>query len=423
LVRRCDWATNIDLLDPPGRVELKVGLGRVHTNTLLAKEINQKRAGLVVPLGKAGLVVLVPLHIINVLVKQVGRVHGSALCFGVELRAEDRARGVNEALVGLVVQVGKVLLPLAAESSRVNSVSVVLRSDVALSSGEIQSGDVVGTVAVLELDGLSSGSESDELVTHAYAHHGDLGSLEQLAEVVHGGSAVSGVTGTVRDENTVEVVGDLVNGVVEGEASNARASGDEAAKDVLLDTTVDQRNVHVSKRRADVEGSLSGHTADQVDGLRINVGLVLVGIVLLTDGDTSKGRTLLTEVCHNLTRVDTGDGGDTLASAPLGEGLDGSPVAVLQGIVLDNDARSLDVGRLKVSEQAVLIAGGRGDAVVADQGLGEDENLSTVGRIGHGFRVSDERGGENCLAGDVGFGAERLARENRAILSGVSNAD
>lgn len=34
---------------------------------------------------------------------------------------------------------------------------------------------------------------------------------------------------------------------------------------------------------------------------------------------TSKRRTLLTEVCYNLTRVNAGDGGDTLSSTPLCE--------------------------------------------------------------------------------------------------------
>jgi hypothetical protein len=228
-------------------MKLKVGLGWVHTNTLLAKEIDQKWARLVVPLGECGLVVLVLLDVLDVLVEQVGRVHRTTLGFRVELRAEDRARVVDEALVGLVVQVGEVLPPLAAESGWVNSVSVVLRSDVTLSGREVQGRDVVGTIAVLELDGLGTGCESDKLVTHAYTHDRDLGSFEELAEVVHGGRAMSGVTWAVGDEDTVEVVRDLVDGVVEREAGNASTSGDETAEDVLLDTTVDQSNVHVTE--------------------------------------------------------------------------------------------------------------------------------------------------------------------------------
>lgn len=362
--------------------------------------------------------VLVLLDVLDVLVEKVRRVHRSALGFGVKLCTEDGARGVNDALVGLVVQVGEVLPPLTRQRGRVDGVSVVLGGDVTLAGGEVERWDVVGTVAVLELDGLGAGSEGNQLVAHTDTHDRDLGGLKQLAEVVDGGRAVSGVTWTVRDEDTVEVVGDLVDGVVEGEASDAGTAGDEAAKDVLLDTAVDQSNVHVTERRADVEGSLGRNTADQVDGLGVDVGLVLVGIILLTHSDAGQRRTLLTEVCHNLTSVHTRDGGNTFASAPLGQRLDGSPVAVPQSIVLDNDTRGLDVRRLKESEQAVLIAGGGWHAVVANEGLGEDKNLSTVGGIRHGFGVADQRGGEDGLARDVGFGAKRLARKDGAILHG-----
>ena len=64
----------------------------------------------------------------------------------------------------------------------------------------------------------------------------------------------------------------------------------------------------------------------------------------------------------------------------------------------------------------MLIAGVGGDSVVADQRLGEDEDLSTVGGIGHGLGVSNEGCGEDSLAGDVCFGTKRLAFEDGAVL-------
>lgn len=146
-----------------------------------------------------------------------------------------------------------------------------------------------------------------------------------------------------------------------------------------------------------MEGSLGANTTNKVDGLGINESLVFVGIVLLSNRDASQRRTLLTEVGDNLTSVHARNGGNTLASTPLGKTLDRSPVAVLHGIVLNNNSRRLDVGRLEVAEQTVLIAGRRGNTVVADQGLGEDKDLATVGRIGHRLRVSDERGGEDSF--------------------------
>lgn len=127
-----------------------------------------------------------------------------------------------------------------------------------------------------------------------------------------------------------------------------------------------------------MEGRLGGNTTDKVDSLGVDIGLVLISVVFLTDGNAGQRRTLFPEVCHNLTGVDARDGGNTLASAPFSKRLNSGPVAVLHGVVLDDNARGLNVGRLEVSEQAMLIAGGRGDTVVADQRLSEDEDLATV---------------------------------------------
>jgi len=190
--------------------------------------------------------------------------------------------------------------------------------------------------------------------------------------------AVSWVTGSVGDEDAIEVVRDLVDGVVEGEAGDAGASGNKAAEDVLLDTAVDQGDVHVAERGADVEGSLGRDTADQVNGFGVDIGLVLIGIVFLTNSDTGEGGTLFTEVGYDLTGVNTRDGGDTLASAPLRKRLNGSPVAVPQSIVLNDNARCLDVRRLKVTKKTVLIASSGRNTVVANQRLGEDQNLAAV---------------------------------------------
>ena len=51
---------------------------------------------------------------------------------------------------------------------------MILASDMAFASCEIQGRNVVCTVAVLELDGLGTSSESDQLMTKADAHDWDL---------------------------------------------------------------------------------------------------------------------------------------------------------------------------------------------------------------------------------------------------------
>lgn len=172
-----------------------------------------------------------------------------------------------------------------------------------------------------------------------------------------------------------------------------------------------------------MEGSLGAHPANEVDGFRVNVGLILVGIVLFSDGDTSQRRTLLTKVCYDLTGINTRDGRNTLTSTPLSKTLNSSPVAVLQGVILDNDARSLDPWRLEVSEQAMLVTGSRWDAVVADQGLGEDKNLASVRGIGHRLGVTDKGGGEDGFTRDVGFGTKGLSGKDRSVLNSGESMD
>lgn len=73
-------------------------------------------------------------------------------------------------------------------------------------------------------------------------------------------------------------------------------------------------------------------------------------------------------------------------------------MGVFLGVVGHDDTDALDVRRLEVLEQSMLVAGGGRDAVVADEWLGEDEDLTAVGGVGHGFGVAHEGGGEDGLA-------------------------
>jgi hypothetical protein len=245
--------------------------------------------------------------------------------------------------------------------------------------------------------------------------------LHEAGKVVDGLLAVSRVTGTVGDEDTVVVVSDLLDGVVVGKDGNGGTTAGEAAEDVLLDTAVDQSNVVRSTRGLNQEGSLGADTLDKVDLAGIDEALILVGIILVTNGDPGQGRTLLTEVSNDGTGVNARDGRDTLTSAPLAEALDSGPVAVVEGDIGDDNTSALNVRGLKVLEQVELVSLVGGNTVVADQRLGEDEDLATVRRVGHGLWVADEGGGEHSLARDVGIGAESLALEDRTILRDVSS--
>jgi hypothetical protein len=71
------------------------------------------------------------------------------------------------------------------------------------------------------------------------------------------------------------------------------------------------------------------------------------------------------------------------ASTPVSQTFDGRPVTVLLCLVRHDNAAGLKMVRLKVPQQPMLVALKRRHAVVADQRLREDEDLSTVRGVRH----------------------------------------
>ncbi|KAL3706560.1 hypothetical protein TMatcc_007572 [Talaromyces marneffei ATCC 18224] len=165
-------------------------------------------------------------------------------------------------LVASIVEVDKVRLPVVRQSICIYGIAVVLTGDVAATSGKVESGNVVSTVTILELDSTGTGSESKQLMSHANSHNRDLRSLHQLSQIVDSLLAVSWVTGSVGDENTVKVVSHLVDGVVKWEDSDTGTTAHKTAENVLLDTAVDESNVTLRVGSTDVERSLGADLTD-----------------------------------------------------------------------------------------------------------------------------------------------------------------
>lgn len=280
--------------------------------------------------------------------------------------------------VRAIVQVNEILLEFRRKSWGVNSITVVLTGNVALTGCQIQSGNVVSTVSVLELDGASTGCKSEKLVTETDTHDRDLGSLHETTQVVDGLLAMGWVTRAIRDEYTIEVVGYLVDGEIIWEDRNTGTTTDQASQNVLLDTAIDDSDMHITIVGADVEWSLGTDFLHQVDLLGIDESLVLIGVVFLSNCDSGQRRSNFSQVSDDGTGIDTGDGRNTFTSTPLAQTLHSSPVTVFLGIVCNNNTHALDVWGFEVFEEAVIISSGRGDTVVTDERLGEDKDLSTV---------------------------------------------
>ena len=219
----------------------------------------------------------------------------------------------------------------------------VLKGLTACTSGQIQSGNVVRSVTVLELNGAGTDSQGQKLVTKADTHDRYVGCLHESCKVIHSLLAMGRVTGSVGDEYAVEAVSDLMDGVLVREDGDSSTSADETSHDVLLDTAINQSNMELCVGWGDHEGGFRANALDEVDLSGVNEAFIFVGIVLVTNGDTGERRTLFSEVGDNFSGVNARDGGNALASAPVAERLDGGPVRILRSDVGDNNASALDV--------------------------------------------------------------------------------
>ena len=129
---------------------------------------------------------------------------------------------------------------------------------------------------------------------------------------------------------------------------------------------------------------------------------------------------MLADLLGQGARIDAVDGGDAVVGQPLGQRLLRGPVRVLPRVRADDQAGNVDVIRLKVLGQAVVVDYRLvGDAVVADEGVGQDEDLTAVRRVGEGLRVADHAGVEHHLAGDRGVGPERPGLEGGGAVGQV----
>lgn len=93
-----------------------------------------------------------------------------------------------------------------------------------------------------------------------------------------------------------------------------------------------------------------------MDLLRVHKGFVLISVVFLTDGDAGQRRPLLPQICDNFSSVDSSNRTYPFPSTPLPQAFDRSPVTIFLGDIRHHHPNRVDMGRLKVSQQTVLIA-------------------------------------------------------------------
>lgn len=165
---------------------------------------------------------------------------------------------------------------------------MVLTGDVASSGRQIQCWNVVRTIAVLEFECTRACSQCEQLMPQTDTHNRDLGRFHQLLQMVDCLLAVGRVTGPIGNENSVKVMGDLVNGVVERKCCDACTSIDETSEDVLFDTTVEDSDVCGGVGCADMEGGFGTNFSDKIDLFWVDKSLILISVIFLSDCNPRK---------------------------------------------------------------------------------------------------------------------------------------
>lgn len=208
----------------------------------------------------------------------------------------------------------------------------------------------MSTVAVLQFDGSGACRQSKKLMAQADAHDRHLAGLHELSEVVNCVLAMRRITRSIGDENSVEMVGDLMDRIVVGEAGDRSAAANEASQNVFFDAAINDSDVGVASTRADMEGGLGADFRDEIDLFRVNESLILIRIILLPDCDSCEGGTLFPQVSDYRASIDTGHSRHAFLGAPLAQALDSCPMAVLFGNIRHYYTGRLQVGRFKISK-------------------------------------------------------------------------
>jgi len=100
---------------------------------------------------------------------------------------------------------------------------------------------------------------------------------------------------------------------------------------------------------------------------------------------------LIAEKAGDRARIDAGKARNIIPRAPRVEGLYRCVMRKLFGHVGNNDRSALDARRLKNNTYIMRVARSyiKRNTIIADEGCGEDEDLSTIRRIGHGLSIWD----------------------------------
>ena len=348
---------------------------------------------------------------------------GSGL--GVVLHAEQRQRAMAQAFQRVVVQVDVRQFDFALlQRIGIDGEVVVVRGDLDLAGRECLHRMVAAVVSELELVGLAAEGEADELMAEADAEDGDF--AHHAANVVLRVGHRLGIAGAVGEKHAVRLHRQHIFGAGgRGNHGDAARLAHQATQDVLLDAVVvgDDAVLGRAVFHADDFGRLVGaHTLIPLIDARRGDFLGQVGAVHLGNGarlgdqlvrvelevrNDAAHHAVGAQVAHECAGVDLGEHGNLVAlEVFLGDFL-GTPVRADARELADNQALDVRAGGF------VVVGVG---AVIADLGVGENYDLSSVGRVGENFLIAGDGSIKNDFAVTFAFGAEAFAVEDASVF-------
>mmetsp|Transcript_39309 Transcript_39309/g.95114 ORF Transcript_39309/g.95114 Transcript_39309/m.95114 type:complete len:307 (+) Transcript_39309:3810-4730(+) len=285
---------------------------------------------------------------------------------------------------------------------------MVLWSDVATSSSEINTRLVHTTVTVLQLVGLGTSGQSKQLVSKTDTKDWlGLLQVQGVLDRLDGSCAHLWVTRTVGQEETLPInvgwVGLQV--VVEWNDGQFNLVGvDQVSDNVVFDTAVvgnDPWGLSLSVG----DNLLGGDFSDQVSIIGVLEHIFTDGTskLLWLDGrfdlKSSKDGTVFSQGLCQLSGINTKDSWDTRFLEPVAKRLFCIPVRMLPRVAGNNQSRDVDLLAFKVLGKTVGVhCGFVGDTIVSNQWVCEHKDLATVTRIGQCFRVSNHSSVEDDLS-------------------------
>ena len=155
-----------------------------------------------------------------------------------ELAGEPRIGLMADALIGAVVHVDEKLFPVSAQGLGIYRVSVVLRGDITFLRTHKAYGLVMAAMAIFQLVDCCASSLTQQLVTHTDATDGLTTKAHLFANDVHSLLASVGVTGTISQEQAIEVHTCII--LIPRYANHLYPTVDQAANNIGLYTTIDE---------------------------------------------------------------------------------------------------------------------------------------------------------------------------------------